>query len=241
MRWPFGRKQDDISARVSAINPIVDQLLNTEDLPGKRAILERHKSLLLAWDAIFTMYIMVDAGDRVAQRETQEFDSMSPQEREVRMRYGRGVDALLGAQHALLHLCLLRDARDQGIPTAFRFFEEGYNRFRASRQVSLDETATKHALTDLFNAIIMHRTWEATRAVLVHKSDLLLNGLAEYLIENDSENIREGAIPSQNQAFDIAKNQAYGDLLRDSRQFDIAYAWPRFQQRVREIAAQYPR
>lgn len=240
MQWPFGRKQDDVGARVNAILPVIDRLLDAE-VPEKRSILEQHKALLLSSDATFSLYVMVDAGDRVAERESLGFDSMSPQEREAHMRYGRAIDARLGAQDALLHLCLLRDARDQGIPTAFRFFEESYNQLRASRQVSLDETATKHALTDLFNAIIEHRTWEATRAVLTYKSDLLLNGLAEYLIEKDSENIREGVIPSQNQAFDIAQNQAYGDLLRDSRQHGLEYAWPRFQQRVREISAQFPR
>lgn len=240
MQWPFGRKQDDVRARVNAILPVIDRLLDAE-VPEKRAILEQHKALLLSSDAIFSLYVMVDAGDRVAERESLGFDSMSPQEREAHMRYGRAVDARLGAQDALLHLSLLRDARDQGIPTAFRFFEESYNHFLASRQVNFDGAATRQALTDLFNAIIEHRTWEATRAVLTYKSDLLLNGLAEFLIEKDSENIREGVIPSQNQAFDIAQNQGYGDLLRDSRQFGIAYAWPRFQQRVREIAAQFPK
>jgi hypothetical protein len=196
--------------------------------------------MLLTSDAILCVYFTVLACDEVARRDFRELEAMNPTERAMQMRSGKGVEPQSKGQYWLLHLTLLRDARDQGIPTAFRFFEESENRFLASQQWNLNMAATKQALTDLFNAVIAHRTWEATRTVLLHNSDVLLNGLAEFLIENDDDNMREGAVPSRNLAFSLAQNRAYRDLLRDSRQSGIAYAWPRFQLRVQEITAQFP-
>ena len=250
MQGPFGHTPGNHAgggAAAGAVNRLVDAKPYE-----KRTILEREQGVLLASEAIYWLWFIIHQFAQAAQEGFRSLGQKSPQERDFQMlNFGVGVGQQAKAQYFLLHLTLMRDARDQGIPTAFSYFDKGHAAFiqsgllgadiaavratLASGFLTFDELATIQALVDLQNAIMAHRTWEATRTVLTEKSTVLLNGLAEFLIEKDSDNIREGTIPSRNPEFELKKNDAYRDLLRNARQIGIPTAWQHFQQRVREI------
>ncbi len=251
MGWLFERKQGNDAAgdpTVQAVNQLVSAAISE-----KRAILEGKQQLLMASNAMYWLWHLIHKLDEAGKDERRTLSEISPQEREFRMlNFGEGVRHQASAQYYLLHLTLLRDARDQGTPTAFSYFERGHAEWASSGLLSvgdtaalqtalrsgflnIDEVATIRALVDLQNALLAHRTWEATRSVLQDRCSLLLTGLAEFLIEKDSDNIREGTITPRNPEFELKKNDAYRNLLRSARQIGIPKAWQQFQQRVREI------
>ncbi len=256
MPWPFSRKQGGGDAEIDRVMATLDQFL-IADISLKRGMFEREQQTLLTPTAIFAAYYIVHTLDQRAQDAFRFLSDKSPQEREFSMvQFGEGIRHQAKGQHCLLHLSLLRDVRDQGIPVAFAVFERMHQALIASGLLTgaddapvraslasgiltLDERATAQALIDLQKAIIQHGTLEATRAVLLQRNGVLLNGLAEFLIEKDSDNIRDGTLPTNDPDTAVLLNDWYRDLLREARQTSVAQAWPRFQERMVALARQH--